>query len=118
LTAPALILFAHGSRDAQWAAPLERLRDELAPHCDVELAFLELMRPTLEEAVARLALRGAARVRVVPVFLGQGAHLKRDLPALADAARARHPGMSIELEPAIGEQPAVVSALAAAILRG
>jgi sirohydrochlorin cobaltochelatase len=57
-------------------------------------------------------------VRVVPVFLGQGAHLRRDLPALAAAAGARHPGLEIALEPAIGEQPAVIAALAAAIGRG
>jgi sirohydrochlorin cobaltochelatase len=113
----ALVLFAHGSRDPHWAAPLERLRAELAARHDVELAFLELMAPTLEEAVARLAARGARRIRVVPVFFGQGAHLKRDLPALATAAGARHPGITIDLEPAIGEQPAVIAALAAAIER-
>jgi len=115
---PALILFAHGSRDAQWAQPFDALRTALAPRYDVELAYLELMAPTLDEAVARLAARGAERVRVVPVFLGQGAHLKRDLPALAAAAGARHPGVQIALEPAIGEQPAVIAALAAAIGRG
>lgn len=114
----ALILFAHGSRDAQWARPFEALRAALAPRCDVELAYLELMSPTLEEALARLAARGARRVRVVPVFLGQGAHLRRDLPALAAAAGARHPGLEIALEPAIGEQPEVIAALAAAIARG
>ncbi len=114
----ALVLFAHGSRDAQWAQPFEALRARLAPTFDVELAFLELMPPTLEEALARLAARGARRVRVVPVFLGQGAHLRRDLPALAAAAAARHPGLEISLEPALGEQPAVLEALAAAIARG
>ncbi len=114
----ALILFAHGSRDAHWAQPFEALRAQLAPHYEVELAFLEFMSPTLEQAVARLAGRGARRVRVVPVFLGQGAHLKRDLPALAAAAGARHPGLEISLEPAIGERPEIIAALAAVIGRG
>jgi sirohydrochlorin cobaltochelatase len=114
----ALVLFAHGSREAQWVQPFEALRDQLAPRYDVELAYLELMAPTLEEAVARLVARGARQVRVVPVFLGQGGHLKRDLPALAERARAPHPGLELRLEPAIGEQPAVIAALAAAIARG
>ena len=114
----ALILFAHGSRDAQWARPFEALRAQLAPDFDVELAYLELMAPTLDEAVARLVERGARQVRLVPLFLGQGGHLKKDLPALAASARARHPGLELRLEPAIGEQPAVISALAAAIARG
>ncbi|MGH8688764.1 MAG: sirohydrochlorin chelatase [Burkholderiales bacterium] len=115
---PALVLFAHGSRDPQWSRPFEALREALAGRFDVELAYLELMAPGLEEAVARLAARGAKRVRVVPVFLGQGAHLARDLPALAAAAGARHPGIALELEPPVGEQPAVIAALAAAISRG
>lgn len=55
---------------------------------------------------------------MVPVFLGQGGHLKRDLPALADSVRARHPGLELVLEPAIGGQPAMIAALAAAIARG
>ena len=115
---PALVLFAHGSRDTQWARPFEALRVQLVPHYDVELAYLELMSPSFAEAVARLVERGAREVRVVPVFLGQGGHAKRDLHELAQAARARHPGLTLRLEAAIGEQPAVIAALAAAIARG
>jgi len=46
----ALILFAHGARAASWAAPFERLRDQVraqTPDTDVSLAFLELMSPRL-----------------------------------------------------------------------
>ena len=46
------------------------------------------------------------------------AHLKRDLPALVAEAGARHPELAISLEPALGEQPEVIAALAAAIGRG
>jgi sirohydrochlorin cobaltochelatase len=114
----ALLLLAHGSRDARWARPFEALRTRLAPQYDVELAYLELMPPNFAEAVARLVERGAREVRVVPLFLGQGSHAKRDLHELAAAARARHPGLTLRLEAAIGEQPAVIAALAAAIARG
>ena len=47
----------------------------------VELAFLEFMSPTLPEAIAALVQGGVCKVAVVPVFLAQGGHLKRDLPA-------------------------------------
>lgn len=114
----AVVLFAHGSREPQWAQPFAALRAQLAPRCDVELAFLELMSPALDEAVARLVARGARRVRVVPMFLGQGGHLKRDLPVLAQAIRARHPGLELILAPAIGEQADVIAALATLIARG
>ncbi len=110
-----LILFAHGARDPEWARPLEALRERvsaLAPRCGVSLAFLEFMAPGLAEAVADSERQGARAVTVVPVFLAQGGHLKRDLPALVERLRADHPAIAIDVVPAIGEQPAVIEAIA------
>ncbi len=114
----AIVLFAHGARDPEWARPLERIAHSLAQRRSgvaVRIAYLEMMRPSLDEAVAALADEGAARVTVVPVFLGQGGHIKEDLPRLVTAAQAAHPGLSIEAQPAIGEQPEVIEAIASAI---
>ena len=110
-----LVLFAHGSRDPEWARPFERiaaiLRERL-PATTVGLAFLE-HGPSLEEVVAALVAKGAGSIRVVPVFLGQGGHVKDDLPKLvAGAART---GVDLHLEKPIGEQPQVVEAIARAI---
>ena len=116
----ALILFAHGSRDAAWAAPFERLRERVAaalPGSEVGIAYLELMRPTLDEALNALEARGMQRVSVVPVFLGQGGHVSEDLPRLLAAAGARHPGLEFAVQPPIGEQPGVIEAIAGAIAR-
>jgi len=115
-----IVLFAHGSRDREWARPFKQLADTLRAKCDapVTLAYLELMSPTLEEAIDALARDGVNGVRVVPVFLGQGGHVKEDLPKLVAAAQKKHAGMTIHLEPAIGEQPSVIEAIAAAIARG
>ena len=76
------------------------------------------MKPTLEEAVTALAAKGAKRVRIVPLFLGVGGHIKEDLPKLADAARARHRGVEIVLERTIGERTEVTDAIAAVISKG
>ena len=114
-----IVLFAHGSRDAGWARPFEQLAATLArtTRQPVALAYLELMRPALGEAVSALVAKGATSIRVVPVFLGQGAHVKQDLPRLVERARKAHPKVAITLEPPIGEQPAVLDAIAAAITR-
>jgi len=120
----AIVLLAHGARDPEWARPIEaiaaRLRT-LLPDTQVELAFLELMRPDLETAVTALVARGARRVRVVPVFLAQGGHVKRDLPtkvdALRESLRNTHPDLRIDLEPAIGEQEEVIDAIARSVAR-
>jgi sirohydrochlorin cobaltochelatase len=51
---------------------------------------------------------------VLPLFLGTGGHLRRDLPALLAEVRAEHPGLSITLHAAVGEHEAVIDAMAAA----
>jgi len=110
----ALVLFAHGARSASWAGPFERLRDMVAaraPDMDVSLAFLELMSPRLPEQVAELAARGVEDVTVVPVFLGQGGHVLRDLPLILDEMRQAHPGMAIHAVGAVGEDPTVLQAM-------
>ena len=110
-----LVLFAHGSRDPEWARPFEAIAARLAGTFVVKLAYLELMQPSLEAAVASLAAAGVRRIRVVPIFLGQGGHVKEDLPRRVAAARAGSPNVEISLEKAIGEQPAVIAAIAQAI---
>lgn len=112
--ARALVLFAHGARAASWAAPFERLRELTAarvPAVPVSLAFLELMEPRLPAEVARLAAAGIDEVTVVPVFLGQGGHLLRDLPLLVEQLRIDHPGLTVTVAGAVGEDPAVLAAM-------
>lgn len=119
-----LILFAHGARDPAWAAPFEAVVDAVRrerPDAAVRLAYLELMRPSLAEAGDELCAAGCTRVEVLPLFLGTGGHLKRDLPPLVDGLRARHGGVSFTLHPAIGESALLTQALsriALAILSG
>lgn len=127
--AQALILFAHGSRDPDWARPLHGLRDAVAalcPQLPVTLAFLEFMQPTLMQVIAQLAgesstsesgapsqpLQPLRQLRLVPLFLAQGNHTRRDLAALIAQAQQDHPGLQIEILPALGEVPAVMQVLA------
>lgn len=112
----ALILFAHGSRDARWVEPFSRVRQQVMrqmPDASVDLAFLELMTPDLPTAVGQAVAQGARAVVVVPLFLGQGGHVRRDVPALIDGLRTAHPGISIRCTPAAGEDDGVLAALAA-----
>jgi sirohydrochlorin cobaltochelatase len=114
----AIILFAHGARDPEWAQPFERLRAalrSLTPGVKVELAYLELMQPDLAATVDTLAAGGATAISVVPVFMAQGGHLKRDLPQRIGEVQGRHPAIRFSLQPAIGEAQAIIDAMAAHI---
>ena len=115
----AWILFAHGSSDPDWSQPMRRITQRLSDTLGadaVELAFLERQSPALEDAAKILIARGATHLTVVPMFLGIGGHLKRDLPLLIESLRARFPRLTIDLAAPIGESPQVADAIVATVL--
>lgn len=117
----AIILFAHGARDPEWAAPfgvIQRQLQAARPEVQVELAFQDFMTPTLDAAVAQAAARGAKRAVLVPLFMAQGGHLKQDLPLLVGKIRERHPQLELQLMPAIGDVPEILQAIGDWVLRG
>jgi sirohydrochlorin cobaltochelatase len=81
------------------------------------MAYLEFMSPNMDEAAAQLAAAGCTRVHVMPLFLGTGGHVRRDVPLLLDRLREQH-GAAIEwqLHAPLGEQDAVLQAIAQACL--
>ena len=110
----AIILFGHGARDSRWREPFDRLATlwrEQYPDTPVELAFLEMMQPSLEDAVATLAGAGATQITVVPVFFGQGGHLRNDFPVLLEECRGKFPKIQLSATPAVGEDLAVLQAI-------
>ena len=115
---PGILLFAHGARDPNWAIPFQRTKALLAQmptaqgQAPVELAFLEFMQPDLLEGGERLVKAGCSEVTVVPLFLGAGGHVRKDLPELMSQLQARHPGVTWRLAPAVGETDTLVQALA------
>jgi sirohydrochlorin cobaltochelatase len=116
----AIVLFAHGARDPEWAAPFGIVQKQLQaarPDTPVELAFQDFMTPTLEAAVARCAARGARRIVLVPLFMAQGGHLKQDLPLLVGKVREQHPQVELQVLPAIGDVPEILQAIADWVLR-
>lgn len=115
----ALILFAHGARDPEWARPLQAILASLQtqhPTLVARLAFLEFMSPTLEDSVTELVVAGARDIAVVPMFIAQGGHLKRELPLMIEALRASYPLLGLRLSTPVGEHPAVTAAMADAAM--
>ncbi|WP_371615771.1 sirohydrochlorin chelatase [Streptomyces sp. NBC_00454] len=103
---PTLVAVAHGSRDPR-ALPavealLERVR-ELRPRLRVRLGHVELNRPLLDHTLER----ATGEAVLVPLLLGRGTHVKRDLPAAA--ARAGH--LRTRVAAPLGPHPLLVEAL-------
>lgn len=110
-----LILFAHGARDPRWAQPFEQVADRvrsLRPGARVSLAYLELMSPDLQAAGTDLAAAGCTEVTVLPLFLGAGGHVRKDLPERVERLRQAFPAVRWHLQAAAGESERLVEALA------
>lgn len=115
----ALILFAHGARDPEWAEPMRRVCAAVraqAPGVRVELAFLEFIRPDLRTCSESLVAEGIEQILIVPMFIARGGHLKRDVPLLLDDLRQRYPRTGFELAAVIGEVESVVQAMTRHVL--
>jgi sirohydrochlorin cobaltochelatase len=110
-----IVLFAHGSRDPEWATPFARLAQRISalrPDARVVNAYLEQMHPTLEECAALLVADGVGEIVIAPVFLAPGGHVKRDLARIAVELRARYPLITLRVLATIGESEALLDAMA------
>jgi sirohydrochlorin cobaltochelatase len=116
MTQVPLILFAHGARDPRWAEPFEAIRGTLQasnPGRRVELAYLELMSPSLVEAATRMHADGVRHACIVPLFLATGGHLRRDLPKMVETLADTLPDFTLDVRPPLGESPEMRAAIVA-----
>ncbi len=115
-----IVLFAHGARDPEWARPFEAIRERVRaqrPEYRIELAYLEFMQPTLDEAIDAVIAEGALHVTVFPLFMAEGGHVRRDVPRILDELRAKHARIPITLESAIGEVPEILGMISEWVLK-
>ena len=109
-----IIVFAHGSRIEPANQAVRSVAADLARAGDypiVQAAFLELGRPTLEEAADLLVAQGVDRIAVIPYFLTPGTHLERDLPALMDRISNKHKDIQILSTASLNGHPGLVQIL-------
>ncbi|MFD4631984.1 sirohydrochlorin chelatase [Streptomyces sp. NPDC058284] len=117
---PTLVLVAHGSRDPRALATVtalaERVREQ-RPGLAVRLGHIELNEPLLTGTLAeleldRLAVPEDRTAVLVPLLLGRGQHVKRDIPAAA----AGVPGLDIRVAAPLGPHPLLAEALHARLV--
>ncbi|NDZ70672.1 sirohydrochlorin chelatase [Streptomyces sp. SID10362] len=103
---PALVVVAHGSRDPRALSTVRALLDRvrlLRPALPVHLGHIELNEPLLPDTLAAL---GGGEAVLVPLLLGRGYHVKRDIPDMAAASPAR-----TRVAGPLGPHPLLVDAL-------
>ncbi len=101
----ALLLIAHGSRNADANDDLHALANELrqaGAYALVEPAFLELAEPTIDMAASACVTGGAVRVILLPYFLSAGVHVRRDLEAYRERLAKTHAPVTFVLAAPLG----------------
>lgn len=109
-----LMLLAHGSRDPAWRAPLEALAARVAaetPGTPVAIAWMQHAQPSADQVIADLVDQGCTDVRVLPLLISAGNHLRTDLPRIEASLRDQAPGVRLEVLPALAELPAFATLL-------
>lgn len=85
------ILLSHGSKvKASNEASFEVLKKLRGKIEHVELAFLELAEPDFESAVRLLKESGVSSIKVLPLFLAPGKHVKEDVPVLREMCAQKY----------------------------
>ena len=112
-----LLLVGHGTVDAtgvaEFVAFTGRMRHRLGPDgIDVDGGFIELARPTVHEAWARLTQRGHRRLAAVPMVLVGAGHAKGDIPAALHREVLRDPGSGYAFGRPLGPHPVLQELLA------
>jgi sirohydrochlorin ferrochelatase len=104
----ALLLIAHGSREAAANEDLRRVAGELrgtGQFAAVVASFLELAEPNIDAGGATCIASGPERLILVPYFLSAGLHMKRDLVAARDRLAALYPQVDVRLADPLGPHP-------------
>lgn len=121
------ILLAHGSRDPQWQKPFQQMlasirQDEQnnnhsgSEPTRIELAYMELCSPSLEETCHQLQQDGYQEVHIYPVFFAAGRHLRIDVPKQLHQLE-QDLAIKTQLHPPIGQEKAVQHAITQVILQ-
>ena len=103
-----IVIVDHGSRRAEANGRHERFVADWrarSDYCIVEPAHMELAEPSIGTAFDSCVAAGARHIVIAPFFLWPGNHWDRDIPALAVAAAARHPGVGWSLAATLGPHP-------------
>lgn len=100
------LLIAHGSRLESsnteirtLATSLQQMSHEFA---NVDCAFLEIAKPSIEEGLRQCIAVGADEIVVVPYFLASGRHVTIDIPEQVAGVKKCFPEIAIQVTDPIG----------------
>jgi sirohydrochlorin cobalto/nickelchelatase len=79
-----VLLVGHGSRLPYGKDVVSQIAEMYRENQEfiVEVGFMNMSKPSIPEAITRLADNGAEKIIVTPVFLAHGVHTTEDIPRI------------------------------------
>jgi len=109
-----VLIVGHGSRSEDAVTVFRQVVEEVrrrGVYTVVEGAHMELAEPGIADAVKILKGLNVKEVIVLPYFLYEGIHLKKDIPELIGILSAEYPDMNFRIAKPIGFEPVLADIL-------
>jgi len=105
-----VIILAHGSRRKETEKILDSLIAKVKTKTGLEEilpVFLQFSEQNLEKAVEEFVVKGVKNIKIVPLFLFDGAHVTRDIPQKVEEIAEQYPELKVKMTKPLGDDPRI-----------
>ena len=109
-----VLLISHGSPRDEANNAFSELTNRIASRLNsnnILPTFFSIKRPNIIDQVDKLAEQGIKRIIMMPYFLGNGQHIRADIPAQLEQCNEKYPGIEIEFLPTLQGEPGIEDVL-------
>ena len=110
-----VLIVSHGSREKSANIEFKRLVGKYRsrhPGWRVSHAFLDLVSPSIPEALETIVRSGKAKeILVLPYFLFAARHVKKDIPEILKTFRRKHPEIKVRMAKPLGSDSKLLDIL-------
>lgn len=100
-----VLIVYHGSRLSkaeQTFQEIIKLVKQKLPDMCIETGAMEFTEKTIEKGLETLKQKGIKQIQVVPYFLFEGVHIKKDIPEIIKVFKSNNPNIQVELKSTLG----------------
>lgn len=109
-----ILLISHGSPRDEANNAFSELTAKIAARLNsnnILPTFFSIKRPNIMDQVGKLAEQGIEHIIMLPYFLGNGQHIRADIPAQLEQCNEKYPEIEIEFLPTLQGEPGVEDVL-------
>ena len=103
-----VIVLGHGSKSDEaiedFNYVVQTMREKTG-NDNVFAAHMEMASPSLEEVVSEISTQEPAKVIILPYFLYNGNHIKKDIPSKIEILKEQYPNIEFVFGTPIGKEP-------------